>query len=55
VKPRLQPFPDQYSFAGARCEGFRRFGNIVPVNFAQAVAASLTRFLVRVRPVAMSA
>jgi DNA (cytosine-5)-methyltransferase 1 len=44
---RLQGFPDTYRFSGPWTECLRQLGNAVPVNLAEAVAASVRDLLMK--------
>ena len=42
---RIQTFPDDWEFAGAKTSIYRQIGNAVPVNLGYALGQSLVRFL----------
>lgn len=42
---RIQTFPDNWEFSGAKSQQYKQIGNAVPVNLAWAVGNSLVRFL----------
>ena len=42
---RIQTFPDEWEFAGAKSAQYSQIGNAVPVNLAKAVAQSASAFL----------
>lgn len=42
---RLQSFPDDWQFAGAKTHAYRQVGNALPVKLAQALAVSVRRCL----------
>ena len=42
---RIQTFPDEWEFSGAKSQQYKQIGNAVPVNLAWAVGNSLIRFL----------
>ena len=42
---RIQTFPDEWEFTGAKSQQYKQIGNAVPVNLAWAVGNSVIRFL----------
>ncbi|MFT7251552.1 MAG: DNA (cytosine-5)-methyltransferase 1 [Flavobacterium sp.] len=42
---RIQTFPDEWEFSGAKSQQYKQIGNAVPVNLAWAVGNSVVRFL----------
>jgi DNA (cytosine-5)-methyltransferase 1 len=45
---RIQTFPDDWKFQGAKGQQYKQIGNAVPVNLAYALGLSLVRFLNKV-------
>jgi DNA (cytosine-5)-methyltransferase 1 len=46
---RLQSFPDDFVFAGAKGEQFKQIGNAVPCLLAEAIAKAVKQTLRRLR------
>ena len=42
---RIQTFPDDYVFCGAKTSVYKQIGNAVPCNMAKAVATAVSEFL----------
>lgn len=42
---RIQTFPDNYEFCGAKTNVYRQIGNAVPCNMAKAVASAVVEYL----------
>jgi len=42
---RLQTFPDDWEFIGAKGQKYKQIGNAVPVNLAYAIGLSVVDFL----------
>ena len=42
---RIQSFPDDFEFMGARGEKYKQIGNAVPPLFAEALAKSIRKHL----------
>lgn len=42
---RIQTFPDEWEFTGAKSQQYKQIGNAVPVNLAWAIGNSIVRFL----------
>lgn len=42
---RIQTFPDDYVFCGAKTSVYKQIGNAVPCNMAKAVASAVSEYL----------